>query len=330
MTINQNRKAQLSLIILIGIVLMIAVAFVLYTTTRPKEVIFETPLITREMTGRLLTCIDQVAVPGTYLLAYRGGMISDREPALRAEEETIAYHIYDGSRTAPSRHEMESDLASHIAVATLICLGQEATEHPPMDVNTTINEDQIIVKVHYPLAITSGDTTAILDDQTRSYPLRLGHLLDVEDKLLGLIQNDSLPLDALSKLDAQADVLPYDNRTFIYTLAEPSSSSAEHYSSGNPLRLNFAVRDRRNTAPSLAFIPDFTLSPGSTLRYGLEASDQDGDPLKFFVKEGNARIEGNNNLVYTATGRGKATLQVCVSDTQGAQDCGMMVVTQNA
>ena len=124
-----NKKSQATLFVIIGIVLLISVALLLYLKPNfLSDIASELrkasriPAMAVPVSNFVDSCLNDVTIPGIYLLANNGGYIYFYERALMAENEQIAYHLEFGNDVSPSKEFMENELSRFIKHSLKICI----------------------------------------------------------------------------------------------------------------------------------------------------------------------------------------------------------------
>ena len=187
-------------------------------------------------------------------------------------------------------------------------------EYGDIEVTSQLNAKNVFVEVYYPITVIQGNRKIKVSDFNNIQQIRFDHILNVVEETKKLAMEDFLDLEALAELDITVNILPYDKNTIIYSLTDPLSTIDDV-----PIVFNLATIVSGNNAPVLDFIPDFSMELGNTLRYDINATDQDGDSLKF---NGNIDINSVTGVItFTPSSIGDFDFNVCVSDTSSAEDC---------
>ena len=175
--------------------------------------------------------------------------------------------------------------------------------------------------MHLPITIFQGESKSTISDFNRQFPIRLGYILDVKNKILNHIKNNSLiDLDYISSNDVEINILPYDKNNIVYSIFD--NKSIVNNASFN---FNFAVKINGNSAPKLSFIPDFVLRRGKEFIYYPNATDQDDDTLFYYTSSPNSLLIKINStsgkFSFTPTAKGLYKINICVRDNYLANDC---------
>src|SRR3989338_3381322 len=321
----RKNKAQVSYFIIIGFVLLIAASFLAYiginkiSQNKAPELSFEAAPVK----GYIQACIKDAAIPGIYLLASKGGYIYSYDRTLNTEQEQIAYHLEFGKESFPPKEFMEQELSKFIKESLELCIrnfegvGQYGLETGQSDIKARIFKNEVSIDVVFPVTITAGTSKITISDFKEIVPIRLGHIVDVKNRILPDIKNKELGLGLLSSFGVEIHVLPYDRNNIVYSIYDNQSSIANA-----PFFFNFATKIEGNSAPELEFIPDFVLTAGKEFSYDVNATDADNDLLSFSSNKNFAGIDENTGLmVFTPKNSGLYETEICAADKHLAKDC---------
>ena len=270
------------------------------------------------------SCLNDVTIPGIYLLANNGGYIYFYERALMAENEQIAYHLEFGNDVSPSKEFMENELSRFIRDSLKICT-DNFNEFKGYNISggevsaeADIANNWVFVRVNYLLIVKREDAEVRISDFTTTIPIRLGSILSMKDKIVENIKNkDYIDLDYLSSQELEITLLPYDKQNLVYSLYDNKSNVNDA-----PFIFNFAVKVQGNSPPELELIPDFVLTKGKSFVYDINATDMDGDALRYFSDFALVDVNmATGVLIFTPPVLGNYSIKVCVQDTYLAEDC---------
>jgi len=330
---ERNKRGQITLFILIGILIVTIAGIIFYFYSAGVGDagtlgIEQIPSNVLPIKNYVDECLEQVVPTGIYLLAAQGGYIYSFDKKLYTENIQVAYHMeYNDDSIAPKKGFMEYELSRFIEDSLKLCLNYFEPfdyyefELGEMEIETNIEKEKIFVKVHYPVTVIIDDSRTTISEFAADFPVRLGHIFDIKDKvLLNLKNTGKLGLSLLSSFDVEFNVVPYSKETLIYSIYDNRSEI-----DNIPFFFNFAIRIYGNSAPRLEFIPDFVLTKGKEFVYQLEAFDQDGDELRFFTETPFVEVdEGSGELIFTPIVSGRYEVEACVEDPLLAKDCDII------
>lgn len=332
-TNRRNRKAQITVFIIIGIVILFATAGFMYikNTLAEKQLsdfekVAEVPLELAPVKAFVENCIQKEAIPALYFMAIQGGYIYPPVNSFVTEQYVVGYGYYLGQNTLPTVQEMEKQLSTYMDINLYNCINDfQSFEEQGMTisaggVNTTtkITEERVAIRVNYPITLETATGTADASEFISIIRVRIGKLRnDAEKIVLKEIENpDSIELNFISTFDAEVNALPYDKSTTLYTLYDIKSSL-----NTVPFIFMFANKFDENTAPELGFIADQILFNKQEFYMQIEATDLDDDALTFSDNTDLFDINPTTGEIrFTPTATVKFTVEIKVQDSKGKED----------
>jgi len=325
------KKAQITIFIVIGIVILLMIFLGFYVMERfsggDDAQIEEITNLPEEIIPVKLfvdSCIKEVTVPGVYLLASNGGYIYYYDSFVRSANKPVAYHYNLGEDISPTKEFMEEELAFFIKNSLRLCVDgfasfNENIEYGDIEANVEIGESQVFIDVDYPITLTNAESKLKISKFKVNFPIRLGHILAIKEDVGILVSsNDWVDLNELTKYDVQVNMLPYDKSTIIYSIYDPQSDI-----DNAKFIFNFAVNLTGNTAPTLEFIPDFVLTRGSPFTYAVKANEyNENDKVIFSSSNPSIIINQETGVMsFTLNTLGEHETEVCVEDSFALKDC---------
>lgn len=315
-----NKRGQVTVFIIVGIILLFLFAGILYVTSLIKKDSLEIqealPLLeTLQPRVNLFmeSCIIQIAEPSVYLLGVQGGVIYPEEDStiLLTDYGMINYAWLNGEQGL-SKKKMERDLATYLEDNIKYCVGefesftqQDIIIEPNYDkikAEADIKDFDITFYLEFPLTIIIPDGKEIqMSDFSNELRMPLGKMINTAETL------SSSSIDPLNLVDLpyKSSIFPFDESTVIYSLADETVLEA-------PLALMFAVRNDipENEPPILNFVPDQTFRVGDRWKEVFTAKDLgrltfSSDSNRFPVSE-----EGRINKVFNQEGTFRFKLKV--------------------
>ena len=242
----KNKKSQITVFILLGIVMVSAFSFFFYTKSAATKTGAAAQLLSRldilnkkPIETYALTCLKKVSENALFNISFQGGYLDPTCTNDYSDCSGVNYYddnghkipvYYEGRRTIPvTIEEIESKLANYIVIEFENCLNFEVFEkegyvitNPSVydlsldyDLRTgssiktvvNLNEEDVSISVHYPMKITLGESNMELSDFKVSIPVRLKQLYNKTLKLIETIENN-YPLP--SQYDLSTDCTSYD------------------------------------------------------------------------------------------------------------------------
>ncbi|MBU0615396.1 MAG: hypothetical protein KJ601_04850 [Nanoarchaeota archaeon] len=316
-------KGQLTIFIIFGFVILIAIGFLFYirgATLVERAQVEEVPLEVQPVKNFVEACLEEVAVPGIYLLGEQGGYIYGYDQLLMTDNLQVAYHLEYDKDVSPTTEFMENEISRFVKRSLPLCIdnftGFEylGFEHGEIEVDTIIAEKDVVVKVYYPIKVIQQDSNTTISVFYANYPIRLSHILDIKDGIILISnQSDMIDLDYLSSHDVEITVLPYDKNNIVYSIHDNQSDIEEA-----PFIFNFAVKSDyvENLLPFVDDIKDKVAYPDALFDMQIFAYDPEGTTLHFEDNTALFNIDqtGRIGFMPTPADAGEYEIEITVSD----------------
>ncbi len=230
------KRGQLTLFIIIGLILLVSIGIVVYITTqkviKPVEEEVIVPEDVRPVYEFVQGCANDIAIEGLGLLGLQGGFIQlpgiiDRTPTAYIPIDTfnnfkIPLWYYEGEDRTPSIGFMEREISRHINERMKECTGEfEAfkdkyaiAEVSNITTSTIIGDDQIVLRITWPLDLKAGERTTRISDFVVRMPVRLKQIWELanatmsKENEMAFFENSTIDLMA-----ADSDNIPLDGFT---------------------------------------------------------------------------------------------------------------------
>ncbi len=260
------RRAQITVFIIIGIVVLAAALGAAYFISRgvqkvPAE---QVPVNTQPIDLYVKSCLQSTAEDGIYILGIQGGYIVPENPYAQTEYGDIAYSYYNGSKTFPTRQIVELQLAGYVETYLNDCLNnftELKQQYNSIDAgepkaSVQISNDNVAVSLEYLLKISTADKQVSIKDFSAKVPIRLGYILLVAESMTDKTIEDptSISTDLLTNFDLTIDILPNeDNAVFKIT-------DYKSLYQNNPYVFMFAENFGNDTAPEIILDDEFNVT----------------------------------------------------------------------
>jgi len=321
-----KNKAQITLYMILGFVILIASVFIIYLKQTEPEVIetaFEIPFEKQPIKTFVEECTKQVATLGIYLLGSQGGYIYPKGETLYTEEAQIAYNYYNQENLTPTKKDVEDEISFFIENSLNICLDdfkalKSEVEVGELNAVTKVNEENIAINLDYPITLLKDDSKISMNRFSTIIPVRLGYILDLIKNLIQKqANNDSfIEFGQLTPQDIRISILPYDGETIIYSILDDKLAIKEA-----PFVYRFAYQLEPNSPPTLDFIPDFVLGIGTNFTYALGANDPDNDSLIFYTESALVNLDNKTGVLnFKPSLAGDYSITVGVKDPYAKYD----------
>jgi len=277
-------KAQITLFIIAGIIVLLVVGLVFMLINRTTDT--DVDVIDPEMvhvTGFVAGCLDEAAKPGVKLLGAQGGHIILPDDYVSAVQLDVAYGYYNGNMTLAGREEMEREIAGYVDAALLQCVGN-FSDFPGKDISfelpdteAEIAEQKIMLRTDFPVEIDGR----IVRKFSTEVPIALGRIHDVAVDVIENIETDPgwIDLSYLSRFEGvKVNMVPHSEDTLLYFLLDDRD-----------YLFIFASKFQLNRDPVLNMADEFELPDGEPWLYKAECVDPDNDPV--VVEDDTAMLE---------------------------------------
>ena len=234
------KKAQISLFVIIGILIIAAIIFASYyasiiTIESPKEnsqIVAPVQQFTEE-------CLKKIGTDAAYFVAKRGGYYNDTELMAPYDSSKTAYYFYSKKNVMPSKEAVQTELGRYVSDNIFICtknyadLAKEGiiAEGGGIKTNAIIFSDKISYETNYPLTLRKGDSTARLEKfYAEAGNIRLGEMLDSAKNLTEIqVQNpNSIMMSDIFKETTRTgfviNLFTLDNETIIFTITDQKNN----------------------------------------------------------------------------------------------------------
>ena len=248
-----DKKGQISLFIIIGIILVMIVSFVFFLVYdfSGESVVNKNVEISDEgIKMYVQNCLDKNSNNMVSLLSFQGGYVSILEDSFIYDIDGIYFYInyaYDSSIKLVSKEIIEQELSTYIGSTFRDCVdfsvfeqeGYEIESSVP-EINVVVSSDNVVVDADFPITVTNGGKKQEFDGKYKSVVnARLGHVYDIVGEVVDDISNkpEYIHTSFLNRFDVKFDVLRYDESTDVYMITDVLSDI-----DGAPLVYMFGVK----------------------------------------------------------------------------------------
>jgi hypothetical protein len=235
-----NKRGQVTLFVILGIILIGGAFAVLYTQTE----IFGKKAAAPEIAPIVLeiqNCVDKIAFNGITLAGLQGGYTIPPNLIFASNLSDIAYGYYEGRSWLLSLNEIEREIGNYVSLVLPRCV--DFSQWP--DYSVTANESgalaSVLIKnnlvkvdVRWPVTAKKGDSAYNLDKFSTTIPIRLGLIYNITKTIVTeeIAEPDVIDIsyfvDVYTNYGIKVDVLPY-NDTIVYSITDPLSKFKDDY-----------------------------------------------------------------------------------------------------
>ncbi|MEM2915909.1 MAG: hypothetical protein QXT19_00920 [Candidatus Woesearchaeota archaeon] len=227
------KKGQITLFIIIGLILLVSASIVIYLVTekavKPVEEEIMVPEDVRPFYDFIEGCVDEVAREGIGILGLQGGFIElpgiiERTPTAYIPIDTfnqfkVPLWYYEGEDRTPSLSFMEREISRHVNKRLKECTGEfeafkdrfRITEEGNISTMTIIGDNEVIMRVSWPISLASGERTIKIPDFITRTPVRLKQIWELANATMAkeneLAMFENLTIDLMA---ADSENIPLD------------------------------------------------------------------------------------------------------------------------
>ena len=215
-----GRKAQVTVFIIIGLVLVLGVGIIIFTQKQSAPSPRAVPSNVQPVNDFVIGCIDQVGKDALTILGAQGGYIKlpsviERNPNAHVRQDPqglvkTPFWYYEGEDRTPSLEFMEREVASYIKENLPACIDNFQAFEKQASVRekgalvpvVTIAEKQVIMTLRWPIEVNKGGQVVPFVEFTQAFPVRLKEMWELasltikKENELGWFEN--LTVDLMS------------------------------------------------------------------------------------------------------------------------------------
>jgi len=218
------RKAQITLFIIIGLLILLFIGVLLYFTSRqaiaPIRKAIQVPQDVKPVSDAVTTCIDQLGKEGLTILGNQGGYITipkvvEHNPTsyILVDPAGIVktpFWYYEGEDRTPTPEFMQRELEVYIKQNLQDCLANfqgflptfKIAPQGPAIPQVSLTDNSVVIQLTWPLDITSTDKTTRIQDFATEEDVPLKRIWELADKTMKTENRDgwfeNLTIDFIS------------------------------------------------------------------------------------------------------------------------------------
>jgi len=232
----RKKRAQVTIFIIVGIILLLSAVFVGYLiyrqTAKPVEEAIIVPEDVKPVHEFITNCLYQTSKRGVSLIGQQGGfayvpaIISNTyEARINLDKKgvfVIPFWYYEGEDRTPSLDFMQKELQRYVYEHLDECLGDlesfrgqyEIVEKDDFIPSVTIAEEEVVVKLKWPLQLTSMERTTFIEDYVSRLDVKLKKAHEIASKVMKF-ENDHTFFENFTINSMSADTeIPTDDMRF--------------------------------------------------------------------------------------------------------------------
>ncbi len=213
----RDRKAQLAVFILVGIVILVAFAIIFFSTQNiisTKNVPGEN-VVTQSINSYVQSCLDATGKNAVWLIGRYGGYIYPdsevKELSLDFGNAAYLYRFEHGAaiNDLPSIPQMEEEISYYVSNEMKNCIDFKTFEDQGFviitgvpDVTTTIRDKSVLLELDYPMTAKKGNIQVNLQNYKDTVEIQLGSMQEIANKTIQRIRDADMDGDATLISDA--------------------------------------------------------------------------------------------------------------------------------
>lgn len=320
------RKSQVTLFIIIGILILISGAFVIYLYAMDSDEAEhheDAPDWATPVKSYYDSCVDNVVVDGINALSMRAGYFDIPLLVFNSELGEIPYYFYMGESLFPGVETFEREMEKFINRNLDVCLRDfEAMEDfnvtmGQIDSDVEVGSDSIFVNFEQEANVVREDIAHTVRFSEYSYEARIKDMYEISEKIVEKklrapkAINLTLIHDLMEEYEIQIDTLTSGEDRVIYVLQDEDNEI-----DGLPHTFLFGSRTFELNFPPVIHTERIEGVAGEPVTGQIEADDEEMDRLTYYAEPLFAvgRYSGEYN--FTVEEPGIYEVNVTVSDGQ--------------
>jgi hypothetical protein len=228
-----EKRGQISIFIIIGILLVIILSLVFLTRNQESGFGFSGSPDIRPIEHYIELCIKSSASDALYLAGMQGGYTTTPKTYFESGYARTAYWYKKGEDISPDVEKIEQEISYYVDNALPECIesldvfnemGYEF-EFGALNTNTKINENYVNFDIDYPIKIKKQESVSEISDFHQRFDVRLGHVINIAKKIVNkeIEDPDWIDMTYLTEQDIDFKIYPYDENIIIYSLVDNDS-----------------------------------------------------------------------------------------------------------
>jgi len=226
------KKGQLTIFIIVAIII-IGIAITLFLVLR-NERGTDNPAYSESdsIAGFVQECLEITSKQAIYFIGLHGGYF------IPPEESTnfgVPYYYYDYRMEVPSENEIESEISMFIEESLPLCTNNfEAfsdfdIEEGEINVDITIQDNSVIINTIYPIRISKGEESTLLNEFNTEISVRLKELYNASKFILNyqLYNHGEVCLNCLFDFSKENNIqinMQSNDTTVVYEIVDKEST----------------------------------------------------------------------------------------------------------
>ncbi len=218
------KKAQVSIFVIIGIILLIISAILVYrfndrpVIDNPEDDFEEIELYVQD-------CLQQSAVEAIELLGKQGSL--DPSAYVASDDTKISYYYFKGKGYVPDQQDIEKQISQHMRESAYECINdfsdkEYVIDAEIIDISSSIEEDYVIINLDSPIKIYHHGTKDEIIIPEVELQANLKKIYDTTQEIIkDTIQDPEwIQFDKLYENDLDIKIVKVNSSTLVYVITD--------------------------------------------------------------------------------------------------------------
>jgi hypothetical protein len=290
MILMLNKKSQITIFIIIGIIILMLVSLILYSNhnnfyndiTKLEDI----PVEFRPIKLFMDSCFKEVTKEAIELAGRQGGYIIAPDNSISFYFNQIPLYFNKDQNLIISKKEIENQVSIYLNHTINRCLSNfsmfnsyNLSYNNEFSSSIMFGDEDLAVKIHYPITIIKQDSVTKITNFLINLPVRLNYIYNTVDLIVKkqVKDNDKIDLTYLSDFDLNITLFAYNETVLIYSLTDTKS-----YADDESFNFIFAgmfgsINSTKNNIEKLELnkIPNFSIPINKLFVYDVETTIED-------------------------------------------------------
>ncbi len=324
---GKYRKAQITVPIIIGIIIVVIVALALLANQLRQAGTLAGFLQqenddTAAVRAFVESCIRTETQGAVRVMAAQGGFIFLTREVVDVHGVGVPIVLKGELSLIPSRREMSDQLAIYMSEQIKDCADFSSFSERGLNISAkevsptaTISDEKVVMDVRWPIEVRKGETLQRLERFMHEEALALGAMHGVAVQIIKdtVEDPDVVDLTALSEFPFNVSVGPFNRTVLVYAISEKQNQ--------NPLLFQFAVALQEQFPPRFESPDRFMLTDSEAFFQDLKATDPNGgeEGVDLIFTDDTTRFDilPDGKLVFVSEITGEFNATITLSDPTG-------------
>jgi hypothetical protein len=222
-----KKNAQLTIFIIVCVILVAVVG--LFFAFRGGIISEYSISDTSNVKSFVDDCINEVGIEVLKQISEGGGYyFSSNE----STSSGLAIYYSQGQNFLPTKEEIENEISFYVAENLFFCTKNFVNfpdleiKQSPINVETKITDEEVVLNVNYPIRITKGDSSDLIRDFEKNFFVRLGIVYELSKEIVQTSRENiclSCILDISLENDLYVDMNDLDNNKVMFAVRDENS-----------------------------------------------------------------------------------------------------------